>query len=109
MKTGINGIFIYFSDIYVYMKSKALQIQILHSPTLNTVLMVERALTEAKEMLKVAELKRRLPRQVMHGTLVQILDYLQMSGKILFTPKGAVWIYRPPHELELLKKGGLEL
>jgi len=91
------------------MKSKAIQTQLLHSPTLNTVLMVEHTLTEAKEMLKVSELKRRLPRQVMHGTLLQILDYLQLSGKILFTPKGVVWIYRPLHELELLKKGGLEL
>ena len=103
---GSLGIFIYFSDIYLYMKKAT---QFMHSPTLNTVLMVERALTEAKELLKVAELKRRLPRQVMHGTLVQILEYLQQSGKILFTPKGVVWIYRPPHELEAMKKGGLEL
>jgi hypothetical protein len=83
--------------------------QFMHSPTLNTVIMVEKTLSGSKEMLKVAELKRRLPRQVMHGTLIQILDYLQQSGKILFTPKGAVWIYRPQHELEFMKKGGLEL
>jgi len=110
-KNGANAIsvdiFIYFSDIYVYMKSKATQF--MHSPTLNTVLMVEKTLSGAKELLKVSELKRRLPRQVMHGTLVQILDYLQQSGKILFTPKGVVWIYRSSHELEIMKKGGLEL
>ena len=88
---------------------KAEQIQIMHSPTLNTVLMVERTLQEAKEIIKVAELKRRLPKQVMHGTLLQILEYLQESGKILITIKGLVWIYRPPEELENLKKGGLEI
>ncbi len=83
--------------------------QVMHSPTLNTVLMIEHTLRSAKQILKVAELKRRLPRQVMHATLLQVLDYLQQSGKILITVKGIVWIYRPPAELEKLKKGGLEL
>jgi len=46
---------------------------------------------------------------VMHGTVLQILDYLQGSGKILVTTKGVVWIYQPPAELERLKAGGLEL
>ncbi len=83
--------------------------QLMHSPRLATVLMVEDTLKHAKEMIKIAELKRRLPKQVMHSTLIQILDYLQESGKILIATKGVVWIYRPPAELENLKKGGLEL
>jgi len=81
----------------------------MHSPTLNTVLMVEKVLQEAKEIIKISELKRRLPKKVMHSTLLQILDYLQESGKILITTKGIVWIYRPPEELEKLKEGGLEI
>jgi hypothetical protein len=85
------------------------QIQILHSPTLNTVLMVERVLKDSKQLLKISELKRRLPRKVMHGTLLEILNYLQESGKILVTIKGVVWIYRTPAELERLKQGGLEV
>ncbi|MBS3068697.1 hypothetical protein J4450_08380 [Candidatus Micrarchaeota archaeon] len=85
------------------------QMQIMHSPTLNTVLMVERTLQEAKEIIKISEIKRRLPKKVMHNTLLQILDYLQQSGKILITTKGVVWIYRPPAELEKLKEGGLEI
>ena len=83
--------------------------QVMHSPRLATVLMVEDTLKKAGEVVKVSELKRRLPKQVMHSTLLQILDYLQKSGKILLTTKGVVWIYRPPLELERLKKGGLEL
>ncbi|MCK4670823.1 MAG: hypothetical protein KAT43_06480, partial [Nanoarchaeota archaeon] len=55
--------------------------KIKHSPTLNTVLMVEDTLKEAGEVITIAELKRRLPKKVMHQTLIQILDYLQMSGK----------------------------
>ncbi|MBI5228247.1 hypothetical protein HY988_06670 [Candidatus Micrarchaeota archaeon] len=88
---------------------KAVQVQIMHSPTLNTVVMVESVLQKAKEILKISELKRRLPKKVMHSTLIQILDYLQGSGKILITTKGVVWIYRPSTELEKLKAGGLEL
>ena len=88
---------------------KGEQIQIMHSPTLNTVLMVERVLQEVKEIVKISELKRRLPKQVMHSTLMQILDYLQESGKVLITTKGVVWIYRPPAELEKLKQKGLEI
>ena len=81
----------------------------MHSPTLNTVIMVENVLQEAKEIIKISELKRRLPKQVMHSTLIQILDYLQESGKILITTKGVVWIYRPPAELERIKQTGLEI
>lgn len=83
--------------------------QVLHSPTLNTVIMVEDVLRDAKEAISAAELKRRLPRKVMHGTLVQVLDYLQESGKILITTKGIVWTYCPPAQLAELKRGGLEL
>jgi exosome complex RNA-binding protein Rrp4 len=85
------------------------QIQILHSPTLNTVLMVEQVLKDSKQLLKISELKRRLPRKVMHGTLLEILNYLQESGKILVTVNGVVWIYRTSAELERLKQGGLEV
>ena len=55
--------------------------QVSHSPTLNTVLMVENILKKAGEVITVAELKRKLPKQVMHNTLLQILDYLQIGGR----------------------------
>jgi len=80
-----------------------------HSPTLNTVLMVEGVLRKSRETLKLAELKRRLPKKVMHQTLLKILDYLQISGKILIGTKGIIWIYTPRDELEKMIKGGLEV
>lgn len=99
--------FIYHLDISIFMKT--IQTQIMHSPTLDTVLMVEKTLKDAKEAIKISELKRRLPRKVMHQTLMRILDYLQTSGKILITTKGVVWTYTPRDEMEMFKKGGLEL
>ena len=80
--------------------------RIAHSPTLETVQMVENILQEAKEVMTLAELKRRLPRKVNHTTLKVILVYLQNSGKIEFTPYGVVWIFLPKEDIAaILKKG----
>ena len=80
-----------------------------HSPNLNTVLMVEEILKEANEIITVAELKRRLPKKVMHQTLIQILDYLQLSGKIIIGTKGVLWVFAERKEIEELIKKGIEL
>lgn len=77
-----------------------------HSPTLDTIQMVEETIREAKEVLTIAELKRRLPRKVNHNTLKVILAYLQQSGKIEFTPDGVVWIFLPSEDIAaILRKG----
>ena len=80
-----------------------------HSPNLNTVIMVEDILKEAEEVMTLAELKRRLPKKVMHQTLLQILDYLQLSGKIIIGTKGILWIFTPRKELDELIKRGTEI
>ena len=80
-----------------------------HSPTLNTVLMVEETLKNAGEVITIAELKRRLPKKIMHATLIQILDYLQDSGKILITTQGIAWTYASHEEIEKRIARGLEL
>ncbi len=91
------------------MKQK-LEIQrIEHSPTLNTVLMVEQVLKNTKEIISIAELKRRLPKKVMHNTLMQILDYLQFSGKIIIGTKGVLWVFAERKEIEALIRKGLEV
>ena len=45
--------------------------------------MVEKTLMNTDEVLTIAELKRRLPKQVMRQTLMSIIDYLDYSGKIV--------------------------
>jgi hypothetical protein len=67
-----------------------------HYPTLNTILMVEDVLKKSKEKFKqevvsIAELKKQLPRQVNHITLMTILEYLEKSKKIEVTLKGISW------------------
>lgn len=83
--------------------------QILHYPSLKTVLMVERTLKNANNLLTREELKKRLPKKVMHQTLNVILDYLEKSGKIYDGRKGILWTYNPSPKIEKLIKTGLEL
>ncbi len=69
-------------------------------PKLNTVFMVEDFLKAHRDLpLKIVEIHRQLPRQIMHSTLKVILEYLWKSGKIIYGPKGIQWIYSEPEHL----------
>lgn len=81
-----------------------------HSPTLNTVIMVEETLKNVDEsVITIAELKRRLPRKVNHNKLKTILRYLEESNKILVTVDGITWIFNPNPNLRKAIGTGLEL
>ena len=81
-----------------------------HSPTLNTVLMVEETLKNMEEsVITIPELKRRLPKQINHNTLKLILEYLEESNKIAVTMKGITWIHNTNPRLRKAIKEGLEL
>jgi len=72
--------------------------------------MVENVLKSMKEsVVSVAELKRKLPKQVNHNTLRVILEYLEESNKIAVTMKGITWIHNTNHELRAAISRGLEL
>ena len=79
-------------------------------PNLITVLMVEDFLKKNRDMpIKIAELKQRLPKQVMHQTLKITLEYLFRSGKIIYGPKGVQWIYAEPEHLRKMMENTLEI
>ena len=81
-----------------------------HSPTLNTVLMIEDVLKNMNEsVITIAELKRKLPKQVNHNTLMIILDYLEKSNKIAVTIKGITWIHNTNVNMKKAIAKGLEL
>ena len=81
-----------------------------HYPTLNTVIMVENTLKNMDEsMIKMPELKRKLPKQINHNTLKLILEYLEESNKIAVTMKGITWIHNTNPNLRKAIKEGLEL
>ncbi|MBU1596918.1 MAG: hypothetical protein KKE98_00580 [Nanoarchaeota archaeon] len=71
--------------------------------------MVEGTLKEVGEVITIADLKRRMPKKIMHQTLITTLDYLQMSGKIIIGTKGVLWVYTEKKELDELIKRGTEI
>ena len=85
------------------------KLEVIHYPTLKTVLMVEDVLKKANNLMTREELKNKLPTKVMHQTLNVILRYLEDSGKILDGRKGILWIYNPSPKLDKAIKEGVEL
>ncbi len=80
------------------------------SPTLNTILMVEDTLKNSPySVVTVADLKKMLPRQVNHNTLVVILDYLEQSNKIAVGLRGITWIHSRNENLRKTVVQGFEL
>ena len=81
-----------------------------HWPTLNTVIMIENTLKNMNEsVISVAELKRRLPKQVNHNTLMLILQYLEESNKIFVSLKGITWIHNTNPKLRKAISEGFQL
>jgi CRISPR/Cas system CMR-associated protein Cmr3 (group 5 of RAMP superfamily) len=90
--------------------SKQILAKLEHSPTLNTVLMVENTLQKMVEgVIKISDLKRKLPKQINHNTLKVILEYLEKSNKIAVTLKGITWIHSTNLNLRRAIASGLEL
>ncbi len=81
-----------------------------HSPTLNTVIMVEDVIKNSKNsIITIPEIKRNLPKQVNHYTLRVILEYLESSGKIVVTLKGITWVHNPNTNLRQAIAKGMEV
>ena len=90
--------------------SKKQECRLEHSPTLNTVLMVEHTLMNMdKSLFTVADIKKKLPKQVNHNTLIIILEYLEESNKIVSTIKGITWIHNTSPRLRKEISKGLEV
>ena len=70
--------------------------QHIRSPTLDTVLMVERAIEKSSGEYNRTLLWKNLPRKVMWQTYLVVLDYLQNINKIAFDRKGKIaYIWNP--------------
>jgi hypothetical protein len=72
-----------------------------HSPQLDTVLMVESFIKEHSGEYKKRALWENLPKKMMYQTFSVVINYLQDSGKIATDAEGKIcWIYNP----ELIKR-----
>jgi hypothetical protein len=79
------------------------------SPTLQTVLMVEKFIEENSGEYKKTQLFNNLPKKVMWQTFQIILAYLESSHKIVYDKEGyLVYIWNPKLVEKLSKRKDLE-
>ena len=82
------------------------QTTVLHSPTLESVLMVERTIQEYSQECGKYQLWKKLPKQMMYQTFQVILDYLEESGKIMIDKDWCImWTYNPERIKKIMKEG----
>lgn len=69
---------------------------LIRSPTLQTVLMVEKFIDDNSGEFKKTEIFKNLPKKVMWQTFQVIMDYLERNLKIVYDKEGyVVYIWNP--------------
>jgi hypothetical protein len=68
-----------------------------HSPTLESVRMVEKTIKRYSQEYGKYQLWKRLPRKMMYQTFQEIITYLEESGKIFIDKRDGIvmWTYDP--------------
>jgi hypothetical protein len=81
------------------------QVTLMHSPTLESVIMVEKAAQKYSQECGKYQLWKKLPKKMMYQTFQTILNYLEESGKILVDKDGCIiWVYNPEMIKRLIKE-----
>ncbi|PIU21243.1 MAG: hypothetical protein COT15_03145 [Candidatus Diapherotrites archaeon CG08_land_8_20_14_0_20_34_12] len=80
--------------------------EVLHYPTLKTVLAIEEVVKNSNLAASRNEILRRLENKVMRSSLNVVLDYLENRGMILETDKGFIWTFNSSKRLLKAEKGG---
>lgn len=83
--------------------------KVIHEPQLDTILMVEKALKEAKSYPTKKELLESLPKQVQYQTFNRILEYLESSNKIVYDGRQIVWVFPDNPKLKKLMETSIKL
>lgn len=77
----------------------------LHSPTLESVIMVEKTIYKYSQQYGKYQLWKKLPRKMMYQTYQVILEYLEKSGKIMIDTDGCIiWTYNPQRIQKLINE-----
>jgi len=93
-----------------FIKKKQLENPFIRSPTLGTVLMVERTIEEYSGEYNKTELWKNLPRKVMWQTFLVILDYLASINKIALDGESKIaYIWNPGLARKLLKRKEIKI
>lgn len=106
----MNGKVYISTDIQDNMETDTEKNIFARSPTLETVMMVERFIDENSGEFNRTELWKKLPRKVMWQTYLIILDYLQSINKIAIASNGVVvYIWSPEVAKRFMKRKPIKL
>lgn len=83
--------------------------KVLHEPKLDTILMVEKAIIDAKEYPTRTQLWKSLPRKMQYQTFKRILNYLEASGKISFDRARIIYTGVNNPKLEAMMKSSVRI
>lgn len=98
-----------FYQICALRRKEEMVQKILHEPQLDTILMVENAIREAKTYPTRRELLKSLLKQIQYQTFNRILEYLQSSNKIVFDGRRIIWVFAENPKLRGLLEGSVKL
>ena len=83
--------------------------KVLHEPQLDTILMVEKAIINAKEYPTRKQLWQSLPKKMQYQTFKRILDYLEASGQIAFNTKKIIYTGANNPKLKALIESSIKI
>ncbi|MFH0711790.1 MAG: hypothetical protein V1889_01660 [archaeon] len=86
------------------MLKQKLKNPLMRSPTLNTVLTIERTIEKYSGEFNRTDLWKKLPKKVMWQTYLIVLDYLQSINKIAFDRNGTVGYIWCPKLAKIVSK-----
>ena len=84
-------------------------LNILHYPKLDSILMVEKAIQDSEDYPTRMKLWRSLPRQMQYQTFKLILEYLERSNKIMFEEDKIIWIFPNNKKLNKFIQGAVSV
>ena len=73
---------------------------VIHDPSFDTILMVEKTLMESNDYPTRTQLWKRLPKKVHYSTYKRVLEYLEASNKIEYNSSSILYL----GQTEKLKK-----
>ena len=83
--------------------------EVLHYPTLKTVMAIEEAVKNAETAISRNRILEALPTSTMRSTLNVALGYLEKRGMVLETKKGFIWTFNQNRKLVAAERKGLEV
>jgi hypothetical protein len=112
-----NGFMGASKELYIYplinllgdSLAKGTKADVLHYPTLKTVMAIEDAIKGAETAVSRNQILSRLESGVMRSTLNVALSYLEKRGMVLETKKGFIWTFNQSARLLKAERRGLEV